>query len=54
MLRVELEVHLDRQPVQGRVRTKAGTDTAFFGWLDFVTALQKLRGIESSSDGAER
>jgi hypothetical protein len=47
MLRVQLDVHLDRQPVQGRLRTEAGSETGFVGWLDFVGALERLRDIES-------
>ena len=38
-LRVLLDVHLDRQPVSGRLRTPGGGDEPFVGWLGFVEAL---------------
>jgi hypothetical protein len=47
MIRVQLDVHLDRQPVQGLLRTEAGSETGFVGWLDFVGALARLCDVEN-------
>jgi hypothetical protein len=41
-LSVQLDVHLDRQPVTGRVRTARGADERFVGWLGFVDALKRV------------
>jgi hypothetical protein len=51
-LRVELELHLDRQPVIGRLRAHGGADEAFVGWLGFVDALKRLQ--DDSSDRREQ
>ena len=48
-LSVQLVVHLDRQPVTGRVRTAGGGDERFVGWLGFVDALK--RAHEASAQG---
>jgi hypothetical protein len=42
-LRVQLEVHLDRQPVTGRLRAEQGADEPFTGWLGFVETLKRLQ-----------
>jgi hypothetical protein len=41
-LHVRLDVHLDRQPVCGRLRGEGGADERFVGWLGFVEALKRL------------
>ena len=41
-LRVELDLHLDRQPICGRLRTGCGTAERFVGWLGFVDALKRV------------
>ena len=51
-LRVQLELHLDRQPVSGRLRTEAGAVEAFVGWLGFVDALKRLQ--DDPSDRREQ
>jgi hypothetical protein len=38
-LSLQLDVHLDRQPVTGRLRTAHGADVRFVGWFGFVEAL---------------
>jgi hypothetical protein len=40
-LSVQLDVHLDRQPVTGRLRTTHGAEERFVGWLGFVEALKR-------------
>ena len=40
-LSVQLDVHLDRQPVTGRLRTRHGADVRFVGWLGFIDALKR-------------
>jgi hypothetical protein len=42
-LSVQLDLHLDRQPISGRLRTDRGADERFVGWLGFVEALKRLR-----------
>jgi hypothetical protein len=46
VLRLQLELHLDDEPISGRVRTEHGADERFVGWLGFVDALKRLREIE--------
>jgi hypothetical protein len=41
-LSVRLEVHLDRQPISGRLRPDRGADQEFVGWLGFLDALRRL------------
>jgi hypothetical protein len=47
VLSVQLDVHLDRQPVQGRLRTLTGVEEPFVGWLGFVEALGRLHEREN-------
>jgi hypothetical protein len=47
MLSVQLDVHLARRPVTGRLRSGQGVDERFVGWLGFVDALKRVeRAIE--------
>jgi hypothetical protein len=41
-LRVQLELHMDREPITGRLRPERGSDQVFVGWLGFVDALKRL------------
>ena len=41
-LRVQLDLHLEREPISGRLRGERGADEAFVGWLGFVEALRRL------------
>jgi hypothetical protein len=43
MLSVRLDVHLDRQPITGRLRTDWGDDERFVGWLGFIDTLRRLQ-----------
>ena len=45
-LSVQLDVHLDRQPVTGRLRSPYGADERFVGWLGFVDALKRALSME--------
>jgi hypothetical protein len=40
-LNVQLDVHLDRRPITGRIRTPDGADERFVGWLGFVDAMKR-------------
>jgi hypothetical protein len=51
-LRVQLEVHLDRQPVTGLLRPERGATETFIGWLEFVGALRRLQ--EGPADREEQ
>jgi hypothetical protein len=55
VLRVQLELDLDSQPVTGLLRSERGADEAFVGWLGFVDALKRLHepGDAASTDRGE-
>jgi hypothetical protein len=55
VLRVQLELDLDNQPVTGLLRSDRGADEAFVGWLGFVDALKRLHepGDAASTDREE-
>jgi hypothetical protein len=42
VLRVQLELALDRQPIRGCLRPERGPEEPFVGWLGFVDALKRL------------
>jgi hypothetical protein len=46
-LGAHLDLHLDRRPIAGRLRTDRGADEPFVGWLGFVDALKRLHEAES-------
>lgn len=46
MLSVRLDVHLDAQPISGRLRTDRGEDEEFVGWLGFIDTLRRLQEFE--------
>ena len=46
MLSVRLDVHLDRHPITGRLRTDWGDDERFVGWLGFIDTLRRLQERE--------
>ena len=53
-LRVRLDLHLDRRPIRGRLRSEWGAGEWFVGWLGFVDALKRLNELrELSADRAE-
>jgi hypothetical protein len=43
VLRLQLELHLDREPISGRLRTLWGEEERFVGWLGFIDALRRLQ-----------
>jgi hypothetical protein len=43
VLRLHLELNLDREPISGRLRTQQGAEEPFVGWLGFVDALRRLQ-----------
>jgi hypothetical protein len=54
-LSVRLDIHLDREPIRGRLRTVEGDDERFVGWLGFVDALKRLHEHQGSPrPGEER
>jgi hypothetical protein len=48
-LRVQLDLHLDRDPICGLLRTERGADERFVGWLGFVDALKRLQEREGGA-----
>jgi hypothetical protein len=53
VLRLQLELHLDREPISGRLRTRWGAEERFVGWLGFVEALRRLQQHdEGAADAA--
>jgi hypothetical protein len=49
-LRVQLELHLDRQPITGRLRREPGDEEPFVGWLGFVGALKRLNDAATAEE----
>jgi hypothetical protein len=47
LLSARLELHLERQPISGRLRTDGGAEERFVGWLGFVDALKRLHDLEA-------
>jgi hypothetical protein len=43
VLRLQLELRLDCEPISGRLRTGWGAEEPFVGWLGFVEALRRLQ-----------
>jgi hypothetical protein len=43
VLRLQLELRLDCEPISGRLRTGWGAEEPFVGWLGFVDALRRLQ-----------
>jgi hypothetical protein len=41
-LRLQLDLHLGREPISGRLRCERCADEEFVGWLGFVEALRRL------------
>ncbi len=53
-LSVQLDVHLDRQPVTGRLRTTHGADERFVGWLGFANALRSVHEAATKRPSTHR
>ena len=49
VLRVQLELNLDREPISGRLRTGRGAEERFVGWLGFIDALKRLQEQDGGS-----
>jgi hypothetical protein len=49
-LHVQLELHLDRQPVTGRLRPERGAAEPFVGWLGFVETLKRLNDAATAEE----
>ncbi|HEY6414827.1 MAG TPA: hypothetical protein VIX41_01275 [Acidimicrobiales bacterium] len=49
VLRLQLELHLDREPISGRLRTPSGAEERFVGWLGFVDALRRLQQMDEGA-----
>jgi hypothetical protein len=43
VLRLQLELHLQHEPISGRLRPERGADEPFVGWLGFAEALRRLQ-----------
>jgi hypothetical protein len=54
VLRLQLELHLDREPISGRLRTRWGAEERFVGWLGFVEALRRLQQEDGGAAGPTR
>jgi hypothetical protein len=53
-LRLQLELQLDRQPISGCLRTQAGVEERFEGWLGFADALRRLHDPPATEPGDDR
>jgi hypothetical protein len=49
-LRAQLELHLHRQPITGRLRSDQGAEEPFVGWLGFVEALKRLNDATTARE----
>ena len=49
MLRLQLELDLDREPISGRLRIRRGAEEPFVGWLGFIDALKRLQQQDEGS-----
>jgi len=49
VLRLQLELNLDREPISGRLRTQRGAEEPSVGWLGFVDALRRLQHQDASA-----
>ena len=47
-LSVQLDLHLDREPISGHLRTEQGSDELFVGWLGFIEALRRLSDAQTN------
>ena len=54
MLRLQLDLNLDREPISGRLRTRWGAEEPFVGWLGFVDALRRLQQQDESAADPSR
>jgi hypothetical protein len=52
-LRVELEIHLDRVPICGRLRPESGAEQPFVGWLGFVDTLKRLHDADTREESTK-
>jgi hypothetical protein len=50
VLRLQLELRLDCEPISGRLRTEWGAEEPFVGWLGFVDALRRLQEEDEGAD----
>jgi hypothetical protein len=41
LLRLQLELQLDRDPIEGRLRDEHGGTTAFTGWLELMALVEE-------------
>jgi hypothetical protein len=48
-LNLQLELHLDREPVCGWLRNERGAEEPFVGWLGFLEKLRRLNDAEERS-----
>jgi hypothetical protein len=48
-LTLQLELHLDHEPVCGRLRTEGGAEESFVGWLGFLEKLRRLNDAEEAN-----
>jgi hypothetical protein len=54
VLRLQLELNLDVEPISGRLRTQGGAEEPFVGWLGFVDALRRLQHEDESAGDSTR
>jgi hypothetical protein len=51
-LNLQLELHLDHEPVSGWLRTEQGAEEPFVGWLGFLEKLKRLDDAEASKEAS--
>ena len=53
-IRVELDLAVDAEPIQGQACDADGVQHVFAGWLDLVAVLDRARASRSDSSGRSR
>jgi hypothetical protein len=52
VLRMQLELRIECEPIIGRLRAEGGADEEFVGWLGFLDALRRLHERACGSAGS--
>jgi hypothetical protein len=52
VLRMQLELRIECEPISGRLRAEGEADEEFVGWLGFLDALRRLHERACESEGS--
>jgi hypothetical protein len=51
VLKMQLELRIECEPISGRLRAEGGVDEEFVGWIGFLDALRRLHDRACGSPG---